>query len=246
MIEAQYDWTLVLVSYAIAVFGSYTGLNLAIRIPTAKPGRDLATWLTMAAIAIGGGAIWSMHYIGMMAVDMQMPVTYDLGLTILSMLIAVVFVAIGLAIVGRGTPSVLKLLLGGTITGMGVAAMHYTGMASMDMQATVSYDTALFSASLVIAVVAATAALWLAFNLRGVAQRIGSAFVMGLAVCGMHYTGMAAMRMTATAPMADMAATQNGSAYTLSIIIFLVTAAAMALLLFIASRNAPKAGKLVF
>ncbi|RBP51164.1 MHYT domain-containing protein [Arenicella xantha] len=244
MIEAQYDWTLVLVSYAIAVFGSYTGLNLAIRIPKAKPGRDLMMWLGMAAVAIGG-AIWSMHYIGMMAVDMQMPVSYDLGLTIVSMLLAVIFVGIGLFIVGRGASSTVKLLVGGAITGMGVAAMHYTGMASMNMPATVSYDTVLFTLSLIIAVVAAIAALWLAFNLRGSAQRIGSAFVMGLAVCGMHYTGMAAMKMTATTPMAEMAAS-GGSSYGSSITIFVVTAALMGLLLFIASRNAPKTKKLVF
>ncbi|MGM8887368.1 MHYT domain-containing protein, partial [Psychrobacter sp. 1U2] len=109
MIEVQYDMLLVFVSYAIAVFGSYVGLNLAIRVPAAKPGADLYFWVALSAIAIGG-AIWSMHYIGMMAVDMQMPVTYDVGMTIASMILAFVFVAIGIVIVGRGTPSIAKLL----------------------------------------------------------------------------------------------------------------------------------------
>src|SRR5207247_10160820 len=90
------------------------------------------------------------------------------------------------------------LPLGGILTGLGVALMHYTGMAAMIMQAKITYDTTLFAASLVIAVVAATVALWLAFNLRGNLQRFGSAIVMGIAVCGLHYTGMVAVRMEYT------------------------------------------------
>ena len=202
MMEVQYDMLLVLVSYAIAVFGSYVGLNLAIRVPAARLGTDLYFWVALSSIAIGG-AIWSMHYIGMMAVDMQMPVTYDLGLTIVSMLLAVLFVAVGIFIVGRGEPSIVKLIGGGVITGLGIAGMHYTGMASMQMQATVSYNITLLVASIIIAIVAAIAALWLAFNLRGNLQRFGSAFIMGIAVCGMHYTGMAAMEMTHTGDMSN-------------------------------------------
>lgn len=244
MIEVQYDILLVLVSYAIAVFGSFVGLNLAIRVPAAKPGADLYFWVALSSIAIGG-AIWSMHYIGMMAVDMQMPVTYDLGLTVVSMLLAVLFVAIGIFIVGRGTPSIVKLLGGGTLTGLGVAAMHYTGMASMQMEGTMSYNTTLLVASIVIAIVAAIAALWLAFNLRGTLQRFGSAFIMGIAVCGMHYTGMAAMEMTHTGEMMSMGYTNTG-AFTSSIIIFVGSAIVLSLLWIVASNNAPKQATLVF
>jgi NO-binding membrane sensor protein with MHYT domain len=92
----------------------------------------------------------------------------------------------------------MKLLAAGVITGLGVALMHYTGMAAMIMHAKITYDTTLFNASLVIAVVAATVALWLAFNLPGNLQRFGSALVMGIAVCGMHYTGMYAVQMKHT------------------------------------------------
>lgn len=244
MIEVQYDIFLVLVSYAIAVFGSYVGLNLAIRVPAAKPGADLYFWIALSSIAIGG-AIWSMHYIGMMAVDMQMPVTYNLGLTIVSMLLAIVFVAAGIFIVGRGVPSITKLLGGGLITGLGVAAMHYTGMASMQMEATISYDIALVVVSIFIAIIAAIAALWLAFNLRGTLQRFGSAFIMGIAVCGMHYTGMLAMKMTHTGEMMAMDYTNSG-AFSSSIIIFIGSAIVLGLLWFVASNNAPKKTNLVF
>lgn len=245
MIEVEYNLLLVLVSYVIAVFGSYVGLNLAIRVPAAKPGKDLYFWVALSSIAIGG-AIWSMHYIGMMAVDMKMPVSYDLTLTIVSMLLAVVFVAIGIFMVGRGTPSIAKLLGGGVIAGLGVAAMHYTGMASMEMEAAMSYNTPLLIASIVIAIVAATAALWLAFNLRGGLQRFGSAFIMGIAVCGMHYTGMFAMEMTHTGDMMAMATSTNANAINSSIIIFFGSAVVLSLLWVIAAQNVPQKTNLVF
>ncbi|MDN3446635.1 MHYT domain-containing protein [Psychrobacter sp. APC 3281] len=244
MMEVEYNLLLVLVSYAIAVFGSYVGLNLAIRVPSAKPGTDLYFWVALSSIAIGG-AIWSMHYIGMMAVDMKMPVTYDLGLTIVSMLLAICFVAVGIVIVGRGEPSVAKLIGGGVLTGLGVAAMHYTGMASMQMDATMSYNIPLLILSIVIAIAAAIAALWLAFNLRGTLQRFGSAFIMGLAVCGMHYTGIAAMEMTMTDHSMSMDYTHAG-AISSSIMIFIGSAIVLSLLWVIASKNAPKQATLAF
>lgn len=246
MIEVEYNLMLVLVSYAIAVFGSYVGLNLAIRVPSAKPGNDLYFWVALSSLAIGG-AIWSMHYIGMMAVDMKMPVTYDLGLTIVSMLLAVLFVAVGVVIVGRGVPSVAKLLGGGILTGLGVAAMHYTGMASMQMDATMSYNTPLLLTSIAIAIAASIAALWLAFNLRGNLQRFGSAFIMGIAVCGMHYTGMAAMemQMVHTGEMMSMAHSSS-DAFMSSMLIFIGSAIVLSLLWVIASKNAPQKAALVF
>jgi NO-binding membrane sensor protein with MHYT domain len=240
MIEVEYNMLLVLVSYAIAVFGSYVGLNLAIRVPSAKPGADLYFWVALSSVAIGG-AIWSMHYIGMMAVDMKMPVTYDLGLTIVSMLLAILFVAVGIVIVGRGASSIAKLIGGGVLMGLGVAAMHYTGMASMQMEATMSYNTTLLIASITIAI----AALWLAFNLRGTLQRFGSAFIMGIAVCGMLYTGIAAMEMVATDQVMSMNYSHSG-AVTSSIIIFVGSAIVLSLLWVIASKNAPKKATLVF
>lgn len=193
--SAHWNWTLIGLSYAIAVFGSYTALQLAIRIPSAM-GLERWLWLLGAALALGGGAIWSMHFIGMLAFEPPVPVVYLPGLTFFSLVIGIVASGAGLAIVGIGEASWIKLIGAGLVGGLSVAAMHYTGMSSMRMAgAGISYEPWLVGLSLVIAVVATAAALWLAFNLRGGWQRFGSAFVMGAAVCGMHYTGMAAVIM---------------------------------------------------
>src|ERR1700724_2301687 len=127
---ASYDLPLVILSYAISVFGAYTALQLAVAIPTAR-GRALWGWLAGAAVAMGGGAIWSMHFIAMLAYKMAMPVSYDTGLTLASLVVAVLVTGLGLYVVGRGEASALKLAGGGLFTGLGVAGMHYTGMAAM-------------------------------------------------------------------------------------------------------------------
>ena len=195
----QYESLLVGLSYVISVLGSYTALQLAIAIPQAKDRLTALGWVTGAALALGGGGIWSMHFIAMNAADMGMPVSYDAFLTAASLAMGIVASGVGLYVVGRGGGGTGTLIAAGTVTGLGVALMHYTGMAAMIMPARISYDPPLFYASLVIAAVAATVALWLAFNLRGNLQRFGSALVMGVAVCGMHYTGMYAVQMTPTA-----------------------------------------------
>src|SRR5262252_6706320 len=191
----HYQPFLVALSYAISVLGSYTALQLAIAIPQAQDRTSALGWVLGAAVALGGGAIWSMHFIAMNAADMGVPVAYDATLTFASLVLAVAAPALGLYVVGRGQGGALRLVVAGTLTGLGVALMHYTGMAAMIMPATITYDPTLFYASLVIAVVAATVALWLAFNLRGNLQRFGSAIIMGIAVCGMHYTAMYAVQM---------------------------------------------------
>jgi NO-binding membrane sensor protein with MHYT domain len=171
-----------------------------------------------------------MHFIGMNAADLGMPVTYDPALTITSLILAVLAPAIGLFIVGRSDGGAINLPLGGVLTGLGVALMHYTGMAAMILPAKISYDVTLFSASIVIAVVAATVALWLAFNLRGNLQRFGSAFVMGIAVCGMHYTGMYALKLEPTKEVvadAGIGLSPTNMAYS----VFGVTAVLLTLLL---------------
>jgi NO-binding membrane sensor protein with MHYT domain len=132
-----------------------------------------------------------------------MTIHYNVPITIGSMLIAVIVVAVGLLIVGHGRRSRRRLLIAGVITGLGVASMHYTGMAAMEMPATMSYKPGLFAASILIAIVAASAAFWAALRLRGVGTTLGAAMIMGVAVSGMHYTGMAAMVMH-RAPAAAM------------------------------------------
>lgn len=194
----HYEPFLVALSYVISVFGSYTALQLAIAIPQGRTWGAVVGSCVGAATAVGGGAIWSMHFIGMNAADLGIPVAYDPVLTIASLIVAILAPALGLFIVGRSDGGLLNLPLGGVLTGLGVTLMHYTGMAAMIIPAKISYDPTLFIASIVIAIVAATVALWLAFNLRGNLQRFGSAFVMGVAVCGMHYTGMYALKLEPT------------------------------------------------
>jgi NO-binding membrane sensor protein with MHYT domain len=234
-LAATYDLPLVVLSYLISVFGAYTALQLAVAIPAAT-GRALWGWLFGAAAAMGGGAIWSMHFIAMLAYRMPMQVSYDASLTLGSLAAAIAVTGIGLYVVGRGQGSVIRLVGGGLFTGLGVAAMHYTGMAAMVMPATISYRPSLFALSLVIAVVASIAALWLAFNLRGNWQMFGSAFVMGAAVCGMHYTGMAAAIITpgkepAAAPALEMGAGD------LALYVALITAVLLTIALIVAHRR---------
>lgn len=217
IIDVSYNWFLVGLSFFVAVFGSFTALQL-MRGIRSTAGKAKGFWLVTAAFALGGGAIWTMHFIGMIAYQSSMPVGYDLGTTFLSLLIAVAVVGLGLWILSRKQDSVLVLLLSGLITGLGVAAMHYTGMEAMVMAADITYDTALFAISIVIAVVAATVALWLAFNLRGNLQMFIASIVMGIAVCGMHYTGMAAMLMTPNG--ADVALASSMEPITLGLFIF--------------------------
>lgn len=192
--HTSHNVLLVLLSYIVSALGSFTALHIATGIPSAY-GRSFWLLLCGAAFALGG-SIWAMHFIAMLAFQMPVDVSYDISLTSISLCISIVFVGIGFFIVRRSGDSLIMLLLAGLITGLGVASMHYIGMAAMRMPGKIRYDHALVGASVVISVAAATVALWLAFNLRGNWQRVGSALVMAAAVCGMHYTGMAAVKMT--------------------------------------------------
>ena len=201
MVHTGYDATLVALSIAIAVFASYTALDLGGRVRGAAPGPRWA-WVAAAALAMGGG-IWSMHFVGMLAFEMAMPVTYALGTTLLSFLIAVGATGAGFAWVGRRGARTRDVLLSGPLVGVGVAAMHYTGMAAMRIPGTLTYSLSVVAVSVLIAVTAATAALWLTFRQNSVWQKLLAACVMGLAVAGMHYTGMAAASFTMAADLAS-------------------------------------------
>jgi len=191
----HYNAVLVVLSYLVSVLGSFTALQLALGIAQAQtPGQRWGAVLA-AGTAMGGGAIWAMHFIAMIACNMGVQVTYDVVLTAISALLAVVACSIGLAVVSAGAFGWLSLVFAGVLMGLGVAGMHYLGMAAMLTSAQISYDGGLVALSVAIAIVASMAALWLAFHLRGRLQMLGSALVMGVAVCGMHYTGMSAMDM---------------------------------------------------
>jgi NO-binding membrane sensor protein with MHYT domain len=183
-------------AYLMSCMGAFIGLRCTTRA-FAYAGAARVRWLSLAAIAIGTTGIWLMHFIAMLGYTVNgRTIHYDVLVTIASLLIAVVVVFAGLLIVGFGRPTIPFLLLGGVVTGLGVVSMHYTGMAAIHLNsAGLSYAPVLVGASVVIGIVAATAALWAALRLRGLWSTLGAALIMGVAVCGMHYTGMAAMTM---------------------------------------------------
>jgi NO-binding membrane sensor protein with MHYT domain len=192
------DIVFVITSVIFALVGSFAALVSAVRIPSAR-GALRFRWITASAISLGGGAIWSMHFIGMLGYHVDnREIVYNLPLTALSLLIAVGVSAIGLAIVGANPRNKARLLFAGILTGAGVGAMHYTGMAAMRAGSSIKYDPKLVAASLAIAVVAALAALWIAFRVRTIQHIIAASAVMAAAVCGMHYTGMAATTVAVT------------------------------------------------
>jgi len=185
-----YDPYLVALSVAVACLASYTALDLGGRIRCSRRWARLA-WLTTAAIAMGGG-IWSMHFIGMLAFSMPMPVGYDLGLTLLSLAVAIGVTGFGFFMIGTRRVTAVEFVLSGIFMGIGIVSMHYTGMAAMRMPADIRYDRVLVALSVLIAIGASIAALWLAFRTTLTWQRPLAAVVMGTAISGMHYTGMAA------------------------------------------------------
>jgi NO-binding membrane sensor protein with MHYT domain len=225
--KGSFNLVLVALSYAVSVFGSYVGLALVSKITNLRNTLDRVC-LVGAAIALGGGAIWSMHFIGMLAYQSPMPVAYDPNLTIISMVVAILFTGIGAYLVIRQKQLRLVTLVGaGVVMGLGVAAMHYTGMSAVQMAGTMHNDPTIVALSVVIAIVASTAALWIAFHVRTTALKIVSAFVMGAAVCGMHYTAMFGMTMThdakaAPVPTATMVASDLAVYVALSAVSLLI------------------------
>ena len=185
-----YDPLLVALSIVIAIVGSYTGLRLGARL-VLKSGLARKLLLSGAAVTIGGG-IWSMHFVGMLAVHLPVTINYDVLLTLVSALLAILVTGIGLYIASFGRLTLPKLAVAGFFMGLGISTMHYVGMAAVRANCVVNYSGVLIAASVLIGIAASTLALWLAFNLRGHRQMIAAAVVMGLAISGMHYTAMAA------------------------------------------------------
>ncbi|HEV2554458.1 MAG TPA: MHYT domain-containing protein [Bosea sp. (in: a-proteobacteria)] len=190
---------LVALSLLIAVLASYAALDLAGRI-RATTGWASRAWLLTAAVALGGG-IWAMHFIAMLSFSMPgIPVQYDVWLTIFSFVLPILVTGLGFLIVKRPGSGRGALLASGLVMGLGIAAMHYTGMAAMKMEASLSYRWDWATLSVLIAVAAATTALALAFSNTGPAQRAAASIIMGVAIAGMHYTAMAAAQFSSHEP----------------------------------------------
>src|ERR1700682_190091 len=169
VVPGNYDPYLVALSILVASFASYTALDLGGHVAGAR-GFARRVWLVVAAITMGGG-IWSMHFIGMLAFVMPIPMSYDVGLTTVSLIVAIFVTGVGFYVIGRQSVTPLRLILSGIFMGLGIASMHYTGMAAMRGDAELSYDRIFVALSLVIAIGASTAALWLGFPTAGFLQK---------------------------------------------------------------------------
>ncbi len=195
MLIGHYTYPLVLISVLVAILASYTTLDLAGRIASAR-GRARMLWVCGGALSMGVG-IWSMHFIGMLAFTLPIQLAYDIPLTLLSLLITILSSGFALWLVSHDHVPLSNILVGALVMGLGSSAMHYTGMAAMRMQPGIDYDPNLVGLSVLIAVTASAAALAIAVRLRKETPYVrlargGAAVVMGFAILGMHYTAMTA------------------------------------------------------
>jgi NO-binding membrane sensor protein with MHYT domain/signal transduction histidine kinase len=203
----SYNYALVTLSVLIAVFASYAALDLASRV-TAASGWTRAVWLLGGAAAMGTG-IWAMHYIGMLAFVLPVPVAYHWQTVLLSLFAAILASFIALYVVSRQKMGAMQAFIGSVLMGAGIAGMHYIGMAAMRLPAVCHYSSFLVALSAVLAVVISLAALWITFHLRDeqagiVWRKVAGAAVMGAAIPVMHYTGMAAATFVSSDIPADL------------------------------------------
>jgi NO-binding membrane sensor protein with MHYT domain len=190
--HAALGWLTPALSYVMACTGAALGLRCTVRALGAT-GRSRRNWLITAASAIGTG-IWTMHFVAMLGFSVSgTDIRYDVPLTIVSLLVAMLVVCAGVFAVGHSRDRTRALFLGGLTTGIGVASMHYLGMAAVRLHGDVDYDPVLVGLSVLIAVVAATAALWAALNIKSPVAVTIASLIMGAAVSSMHYTGMFAV-----------------------------------------------------
>ncbi|MER5601562.1 MHYT domain-containing protein [Streptomyces sp. NPDC002265] len=202
----SYGWITPIVAYVMACLGGALALRCVTRSLLVERSFK-AGWLVLGAAALGCG-IWSMHFIGMVGFHIvDVPINYNVSLTLLSLLVAIVMVSVGVFIVGYRGAGPVTLGLAGLTTGLGVAGMHYIGMASMKFEGNLDYQPVVVATSVVIAVAAATAALWAAASVRGFLPTLGASLVMGVAVSGMHYTAMAGVSVH----LHDQGAVESGS-----------------------------------
>lgn len=240
----HWNYGLIALSVFTAIIGSYVALYFAGRL-RAKEGKERILWTWLGASCMGL-AIWSIHFVGMLALSMPMPMSYDPFLSFLSMIAAAVGAGLAFLIFQRATISRIQYLFGSIAMGLAIATMHYTGMASMKMPMQIVYTPLFFALSIVIAIVASAGALWLVFRsspkstVAFLIQNIGSAIVMGIAISGMHYTGMAAahyyhlgnsLRDTDSMPMVGLLPLSElliGAAIIFAIALIVLSAHAMA------------------
>ncbi len=231
-----YTPSLVILSVLVASFSSAMGLQMA-----GQAARSSKRMLRLAALMTGsmalGSGVWAMHFIGMLAFNLCTPVSYDPATTLLSMLPSIAASTVALSLLSRHRIGLRSLLVGGVLVGTGIGAMHYTGMAAMRSALQLHYDPWMFGLSIVVAVALATLALWVRFGLQGLRGRLGetgtvatAGLIMGCAISGMHYTGMAAARFAGRVPLDPDSGIANAGF--LALAVTLTTALLTALVVF--------------
>lgn len=242
MLASSYNDVLVMFSFIVAILASYTALDMAGRVATTdKPAAHW--WLGGGAIAMGIG-IWSMHFIGMLAFSLPVAISYDPTITGLSMLIAIASSVFALWLVTDLHLPISRLLVGSVIMGVGIAGMHYTGMAAMNVMPGMSYHFGWVALSIVIAVLASAGALWMSFRLRTQTSNVKllralAAIIMGIAIVGMHYTGMAAANFSMTPEMMSHMHRHGGvNTNWLAVLVIVVTLAVLAITLVVSVLDA--------
>lgn len=201
MVEVHYSPFLIAASVLVAIMAAFTCLRLTNGLRN-QPISRRKVRIAQASIALGGG-IWSMHFIGMLAVTLPFVVTYDPLLTLSSALLAILITGCGLLLLHFGERTNLRIFLSGSLTGIGIASMHYTGMAAISANCIVSYSAFGIALSVLIAIAASTLAMWLAYSNRSLARTAIGAIVLGLSISAMHYV---AMLYTSFAEAADFVA----------------------------------------
>ncbi len=199
LVKTSYSTELVVLSYAISVIGAFIALYSAGRLrPDSKNKQAYFFSVTSAGVALGGIGVWSMHFIAMLALRMDVGLGYSVWETLISLVAAIAISGFAFHFVAVNPHSVRRLLSAGLMLGIGAVVMHYLGMYGMRFGGYFQWDYMRVGVSILIALVAATAALWLAFHTRSLSSRVTAAFVMAIAVCAMHYTGMSAAEFICT------------------------------------------------
>ena len=244
-----YNPLLVCLSLVVAFLASYTAMELSGGLNALASAKRRPAWLAGGAISMGVG-IWSMHFIGMLAFSLPIAIGYDFAITAASLVLAIGVSFIALATASRGALSRPRLVVAGTIMGVGVAAMHFTGMHAMQMSPGIDYTVWKLALSVAVAIVASMAALWLAFTLRAsdvehlVVKRLGAAAVMAIAITGMHYLGMSAANFAAgSLCLADAKLDANWLALLVTAMSFTVLVGTLALLGFHTSSLSVSLGR---
>ncbi|EMG9894776.1 EAL domain-containing protein [Enterobacter hormaechei] len=233
MLVSQYNQILVVISFIVAILAAYTALNMAARVAGSQ-GVAARVWLAGGGVSMGIG-VWAMHFIGMLAMDLSMSMSYNATLTVLSMIIAISSSMFALWLVSGEQLHLRRLLPGAVVMGAGIVTMHYTGMAALEVTPGIVWDKTWIAISVGIAL----AALWLTFRLRQEAarmalMRLGAAITMGIAIAGMHYAGMEAAQF----PMSTMVHHHGINGSWLAILVSVVALAILGITLLVSMFDA--------